>query len=180
MHHADLAGDEPDHAAVGGRGGNRFVAHDRPGAVHHLDGPAQVLRHVLRDEARALVAAAAGHVRHDELDRHCFAAISESVFFETLPNVDTGKSSTTSRRSGSLNLAISLPLRKSTSSGSSTFLPGLRTRQAHIFSPRFGSGTGTQATFCTAGCIRIRFSTSSQLIFSPPRLMRSFLRPSTM
>src|SRR4029079_8799597 len=132
------------------------------------------------DQARALVAAAARDVGDDELDAHCFDAISESVFFENLPNVDTGKSLTNSIRSGSLNLAISLPFRKSTSSGSSTFLPGFRTRQAHIFSPRLGSGTGTHATFCTAGCMRMRFSTSSQLIFSPPRLMRSFLRPSTM
>jgi len=31
--------------------------------------------------------------------------------------------------------------------------------------------------FCTAGCPRIRFSISSALIFSPPRLIRSFFAP---
>src|SRR5258707_3000058 len=37
---------------------------------------------------------------------------SISVFFDTFPNADTGKSGKTSSRSGSLNLAISLPIRK--------------------------------------------------------------------
>src|SRR6266568_9443514 len=102
-----------------------------------------------------------------------------SVFFETFPKADTGKSGKTSSRSGSLNFAISLSMRKATISLSVRAQPSFRITQAHIFSPRCGSGIGTQAIFCTEGCERIRFSISSALIFSPPRLMRSFLRPST-
>src|ERR1700682_785499 len=106
--------------------------------------------------------------------------ISTSFFFETLPNADNGKSGRISRRSGSLYLAISFPSRKVFSSSKRRLLPSRNKAQAHIRSPRSGSGTAMQATFLTAGCERIRFSISSALIFSPPRLMRSFFRPSTI
>src|SRR5712691_6231906 len=104
---------------------------------------------------------------------------STSVFFETFPKADTGISGRTSSRSGSLNLAISLSMRKATSSLRARARPFFRITQAHIFSPISGSGIGMHAMFCTEGCERIRFSISSALIFSPPRLIRSFLRPST-
>src|SRR5262249_47899769 len=106
-----------------------------------------------------------------------FAATSSPrAFFDTLPKVETGKSGSTSSRSGSLNRAISLAARNAVSSGRVRCALPRRITQAHIFSPRVASGIGTQATFCTAGCIRIRFSTSSALLLSPPRLSRSFLR----
>src|SRR5882724_10887038 len=116
------------------------------------------------------------------LERSCprSAAISERRFLDTLPKLESGNSSTTSSRSGSLIFAISFPSRKWMSSSKESVDPDCRTRQAHMRSPSSTSGTGTQATFCTAGWERIRFSISSALIFSPPRLMRSFLRPSTI
>ena len=98
---------------------------------------------------------------------------------DTLPNPDSGSESNTSRRSGSLNLAISKPARNVTSSSNDSEKPGRSTTQAHIRSPSTGSGYGTQATLSTAWLPRMRFSTSSALIFSPPRLIRSLTRPST-
>src|SRR5258706_672414 len=108
------------------------------------------------------------------------AAHSDNFFFETLPKLESGNSSTTSRRSGSLILDISFPSRNRMSSSKESTAPGCSTMQAHMRSPSSASGTGTQATFCTLGWERIRFSISSALIFSPPRLIRSFLRPSTI
>src|SRR5262249_587969 len=107
------------------------------------------------------------------------ATVSTSVFLETLPNVETGKSAMTSSPSRSLNPPISPPSTNATSSCNVSARPRRRITHAPIFSPSAGSGIATQATFCTAGCARIRFSISSALIFSPPRLMRSFFRPAT-
>src|SRR5579872_4808542 len=77
--------------------------------------------------------------------------ISTSFFLETFPNVDNGKSARISRRSGSLYLAISLPIRKIFSVSKRNSAPSFNKIQAHIRSPRSGSGTAMQATFFTAG-----------------------------
>src|SRR6185295_14634353 len=105
---------------------------------------------------------------------------SVKSFFETLPKGDSGNSFISSKRSGSLCLAISSLIKKLTSSDRVSAVARRRITQAHMRSPSAGSGIGTQATFCTEGWVRMRFSISSALIFSPPRLIRSFLRPSTM
>src|SRR5690606_38935529 len=96
----------------------------------------------------------------------------------TLPAGLTGRRSTISRRSGSLNFAIRCASRNSASCGSVRAPPGCSTTNAHAFSPNTGSGIATTQQASTAGCLRIRFSISSLLIFSPPRLMRSLRRPS--
>ena len=54
------------------------------------------------------------------------SSLSASAFFDTLPNGDSGKSSSTSRRSGSLNLAMPRPSRKAVSSSSVRLCPGRR------------------------------------------------------
>ncbi|SLJ83001.1 Uncharacterised protein [Mycobacteroides abscessus subsp. abscessus] len=56
--------------------------------------------------------------------------------------------------------------------------PVAATRYAQVFSPSRGSGMATTAAFATLGWRTSSSSTSSALIFSPPRLMRSLMRPS--
>src|SRR5581483_1558531 len=64
--------------------------------------------------------------------------VSTSAFFETLPKVDSGKSSMSSSRSGSLNFAISFFARYASRSGSVSDLPSRGITQAHMRSPRSG------------------------------------------
>src|ERR1700722_8891641 len=75
--------------------------------------------------------------------------ISVSVFLETLPNGDNGKSCMISKRSGSLYLAISLPIRKVFNSSKVRRAFSRSKTHAHMRSPRTGSGTGTQDAFFT-------------------------------
>jgi hypothetical protein len=56
--------------------------------------------------------------------------------------------------------------------------PSRRMTKAQAFSPNTGSGMATRQADLTAGWRWMKFSTSSQLIFSPPRLIRSLRRPS--
>src|SRR5580704_7969233 len=106
--------------------------------------------------------------------------ISTNFVFETLPKFDSGNSGKISSRSGNLYLAISLPTRKVFNSLMLMAAPSRNRTQAHMRSPRAASGPAMQATSLTDGCKRMIFSISSALIFSPPRLMRSFFRPSTI
>src|SRR5262249_39349897 len=119
--------------------------------------------------------------RFDDFAHDILRSSSRRSFFEILPTAVVGKRSRTCSRSGSLNLAIRFSRkRKSLSSASVSVAPERSITHAHARSPRTSSETATTATFSTAGWLRIRFSTSSALIFSPPRLIRSFLRPSTI
>ncbi len=59
------------------------------------------------------------------------AATSLRTFLATFPNLDSGKSSTSSGRSGSLNRASPLSARKATSSSSVTERPSRRIAKAH-------------------------------------------------
>src|SRR5437773_6570862 len=68
-----------------------------------------------------------------------FVTISTSAFFDTFPKVDKGNSGRISRRSGSLNLAISFSDWKRVSSSNASERPGRRITQAQVFSPRSGS-----------------------------------------
>src|SRR6185295_17779566 len=106
------------------------------------------------------------------------ATISRSCRFRILPTGLTGNSFMISRRSGSLNDAIRWLRRNATNSSNPSAAPGFRITHAQAFSPNTGSGIATSTTDFTAGCAKMRFSTSSQLIFSPPRLIWSLRRPS--
>ncbi len=53
---------------------------------------------------------------------------------------------------------------------------GFSTTQASGRSLHFSSGTAITAASCTAGCAISRFSMSTELIHSPPDLMRSLVR----
>jgi len=75
------------------------------------------------------------------------------TFAESRPEIVENRS-----RSGNLNFAISLVFRKKPTPADSTSGPPQH-HTAHM-RPQARSGTGTQATFCTAGCERIRFSIS--------------------
>ncbi len=55
--------------------------------------------------------------------------------------------------------------------------PRLGTTHAHAVSPRRSCGSGTSATSLMAGWVRRMFSISTTGMFSPPRMMMSFVRP---
>src|SRR5438874_1467276 len=55
-----------------------------------------------------------------------------STCLETLPNFERGKSSTASNRSGSLNLAMPLSIKKSVRSLSASVTPGWRMTKAQV------------------------------------------------
>ena len=103
---------------------------------------------------------------------------SRSSRRRTLPAGLSGNASTSSKRSGSLNFAMPRASRKSFSASKSSCAPGLGMTKAQAFSPNTRSGIATTQTFCTAGWATMWFSTSSVLTFSPPRLIRSLIRPS--
>jgi len=54
--------------------------------------------------------------------------------------------------------------------------PCLRTTQARGRSPHFGSAIAITAASCTAACAIRRFSMSTELIHSPPDLIKSLVR----
>ena len=66
--------------------------------------------------------------------------------------------------------------RDRSSSGDAVRTGAAATTNARGTSPQRSSGTPTTATSSTAGCAASAFSTSTDEMFSPPEMMRSFLR----
>ena len=102
------------------------------------------------------------------------ASVSRNCRFRILPTGLTGNASTHLQPLGQLEgrdvacLAGTRSARRTPS-----VAPSRRTTKAQAFSPNTGSGIATSVTALTFGCAKMKSSTSSQLIFSPPRLMRS-------
>src|SRR5687767_1418965 len=108
---------------------------------------------------------------------HALASSSRRANFCVLPDAVFGRASLTSRSSGQYGLAIPRPSRwprRSSSVGAS--LPA-ETMTAQTFSPSRSSGTATTATSWTSGWAMSPDSTSVTGMFSPPRMIRSLLRP---
>src|SRR5204862_1164656 len=90
----------------------------------------------------------------------------------------SGISAMTTRRSGSLFLAMCLASRYShTSASVGSPEPGLSVTKAHAFSPSTASGIGTIADCRIFGWPSSSASTSAGWNLTPPRLMISLLRP---
>ena len=110
------------HIQVPGQGLPRLFKTIQP--QDNYDWAAATLSNAKKLDPEVRAALRIGCYQLQYLDRvPAHAAISESVFLDTLPKVDTGKSSHTSRRSGSLNLAISLSFKKETREGRSSCWP---------------------------------------------------------
>ena len=83
--------------------------------------------------------------------------------------------STNTTSSGIWNLAV-LPTKKASSSSRLTSMPGFLTTAMMGRSSHLGWRMPTQAAIATAGCAMAMFSTSIELIHSPPDLITSLLR----
>ena len=58
--------------------------------------------------------------------------------------------------------------------------PGGQITKAQTRSTSTGSGIATQATLCTLGWVNRSSSISRALMLAPPRMIMSFLRPTTL
>src|SRR6056297_99033 len=100
---------------------------------------------------------------------------SRSVFFENLPTLVLGTSSIQTIFLGSCHLAI-LPSRNVSTSSSVRSSPGAFTTQASGASPQRSWATPHTAASALLGWAISSFSSSTELIHSPPDLMRSLVR----
>src|SRR5882762_6606826 len=104
-------------------------------------------------------------------------ASARRTSLRTLPVAVRGKLGSTSSASGIFWRAHPRSLMKRPSSSSGKAAPAFNTRQAQTASPVRSLGTETTAISAIAGCSPRASSISFELIFSPARMMRSFLRP---
>src|SRR4029077_10119391 len=95
--------------------------------------------------------------------------------FNSLPVEVCGKLATKMNSSGNCHLA-NLQARKERSSSEVTWQPSFSTTAASGLSCHLGCGAAITAASCTAGWATIAFSTSTELIHSPPDLIRSLVR----
>src|SRR5207302_3741864 len=95
--------------------------------------------------------------------------------FSSLPVEVWGKLGTKMNSSGTCHLA-NLQVRNERSSSGVTWQPSLRTTAASGLSCHLGCGAATTAASFTAGWATRAFSTSTELIHSPPDLIRSLVR----
>lgn len=94
--------------------------------------------------------------------------------------METGISSRTTTCSGKYSLLTPRPARNSRSVATVTAaVPGRSVTAAQTRSPNVRSGTAMAATSATEGCAATSVSTAAALMFFPPRMMRSALRPAT-
>src|SRR4028119_1208323 len=116
---------------------------------------------------------------HPSRDPHSLCAYSANrvrrSFLENLPTLVLGTSSMNSTASGIHHLATS-GLRCSRISSWVAVSPSRTTTQASGRSSHFGCGMPMTAASFTAGWLMIAFSRSTELIHSPPDLIRSLVR----
>ena len=104
--------------------------------------------------------------------------LDEAVRRMILPAPDTGNSGRSSNRSGNLNFCNVLRQQEFGQVRECESGAGFRDHKGTAALAVRGIRHGDERYRMNRMMLRIRFSTSSMLIFSPPRLMRSPLRPS--
>src|SRR3954470_14934094 len=107
------------------------------------------------------------------------ANLSRRSFFENLPTEVLGTSSMNTTSSGSHHLAT-FGASQSTSSSFVSVSPGFSTTQASGRSDHLGWLTPITAASATFGWPMIAFSRSTEEIHSPPDLMTSFVRSTSL
>src|SRR5260370_13326374 len=100
---------------------------------------------------------------------------SRNLLFSSFPVEVCGSSATTTNASGTCHGA-KVCCRKERNSQGSTVRFSFRTTRARGRSCHFGCGTAMTAASRIAACPTNAFSTSTELIHSPPDLIRSFRR----
>jgi hypothetical protein len=101
---------------------------------------------------------------------------SLSLNFCIFPLAVFGNPSTQNTHFGTKCL-LSLSFTQSLTPSSVTSLCSFLTTKAATDSPYFSSGRPTTEMSATPGCARITFSISSGWMFSPPRIIKSLIRP---
>src|SRR6476659_8364628 len=116
-----------------------------------------------------------GHQPTDSMVRSPFSWLARNTFLSNVPTLVFGTSSMKLHRSGICHLATCSP-RNAASAAASTPEPCLRTTHANGRSCHRGSGTPMTLASTTSGCAIKWFSSSTELIHSPPDLITSLAR----